>query len=400
MKKITIIGSFILFSISIVGQVPKSTVEGNNKFAFELFHKLKPDRHSKNLIFSPFSVSSVLAMTYAGARNETQSEMSRTLHFSLKQNNVNSDFDTLLKKITINRGSVQLTIANSLWAQKDSKFLDSYFNLIKSYYKAELQNVDFVNSDEREKTRLMINKWVENKTNNKIKDIMKPGILDDYSSLVLVNAIYFSGKWAIPFNRENTLRDTFHLTAKKSIETPFMKNTLKLKYFENDKLQSVEIPYMGNKITMIIVLPKIKTGVEELDKSITYISYKQMLDSMKNETVELTMPKFQMTSYFQLEHILKNMGMKISFSENADFSGMTGDSTLSIDRVIHKAFIDISEEGNEIPPSKVVAMGPSASPQNRQAKTFLADHPFLFLIKDEETGSILFMGKINKPELK
>lgn len=398
MKTIIINALVILFSVPLFGQDINTTVKGNSKFAFELYKILKDDKPDENLFFSPFSISAALAMTYAGARNETESEMSKTLHFSLDQTKFHSDFSSLLKKITNQGTGKQLCIANSLWAQKNYVFRDDYFNLVKIKYGAGLENVDFIDNAEREKARIKINAWVESKTNDKIKEILKQGILDDQSRLVLVNAIYFLGKWNSPFNKEQTRKDIFHSTSGNDIESYFMNNTLRLKYFEDETSQAIEIPYEENKFSMILILPKSDSDLEAVDRSINYDKYVQLSESLKDETVELSIPKFKTTQELLLKETLTKLGMSISFSDLADFSAMTGYKNLKIDKVIHKAFIDVTEEGTEAAAATAVIMT-RKSVQTIQNKLFKADHPFLFIIKETETGSILFMGKVINPNM-
>lgn len=398
MKTILINAFIILFSVSLFGQDLHTTVKGNSKFAFDLYKNLADEKQNENLFFSPFSISAALAMTYAGARDETQSEMSKTLHFSLDQTKMHADFSSLLNKIIYKNDSSQLSIANSLWAQKDYVFLEDYFNLIKLKYDAFIENVDFRDNAEREKARIKINDWVERKTNDKIKEILKPGMLDSHSRLVLVNAIYFLGKWNDPFNKEQTRKDIFHSTSTNDIESLFMNNSLSLKYFEDETLQTIEIPYEKNKFSMIIILPKSDSETEAVQKSISYDKYIQISESMKNERVELSIPKFKTKCELLLKETFSKSGMTISFSDSADFSGMTGHTDLKIDDVIHQAFIDVKEEGTEAAAATAV-MTRTMSMQPTQNKIFKADHPFMFIIKETETGSILFMGKIINPNI-
>ncbi len=397
MKTIIINSFIILFTVSLFGQGINTTVEGNSKFAFELYKKLKEEKQNENLFFSPFSISSALAMTYAGSKEETQLEISKTLSFSLDQNKIHSDFNSLLEKLTYSKDSTQLCIANSLWAQKDYLFLEDYFNLLKTKYNAGLENVDFIDTAEREKTRIKINEWVESKTNDKIKEILKRDImLNENSRLVLVNAIYFLGKWNTPFNKEQTQKNIFYSTLNTKIESFFMNKTLSLKYFEDETLQTIEIPYKENKFSMIIILPKSNSAIENIEKTISYDKYLQILNTMNNEMVELSIPKFKTTCELILKNTLKNLGMTISFSDFADFSGITGRKDLKIGDVIHKAFIDVNEEGTEAAAATVVTFD-YKSAHITPVKIFKADHPFMFIIKETETGSILFMGKVINP---
>jgi serpin B len=386
---------FLLLSLTSTGQDLTSTVKGNNTFAFDLYAKLKSERRSENLFFSPFSISSALAMTYAGARTETEIQMSKTLHFPLDQPMLHNSFNALIKKTEQKKDGIQLNIANSLWAQKDYKFLNDYFSLVKNKYSTSLEYVDFIDSEEREKARLKINSWVEGKTNDKIKELIKPDVLDAFSRLVLVNAIYFLGKWETEFKKEFTKLNSFFISPGKEIQVPFMKQTTDLKYFEDEKIQAVEIPYKGNTTSMVIILPRENKELERLEQTINNKKYLTILNSLSEKKVELTFPKFKTTKKFELKKTLADMGMPVAFSDDADFSGMTGQAELKNANVIHKAFVEVSEEGTEAAAATAVIM--TLKEMKQENNIFKADHPFLFFIKDNETEGILFMGKIMNP---
>ncbi|MFH1319744.1 MAG: serpin family protein [Bacteroidota bacterium] len=386
------------FTYSILAQDINETVTGNTQFAFELFSELKTDKKDENLFFSPFSISSALAMTYGGARNRTEKQMSKTLHFNLDQKLLHSNFKKLLDGLDKqNQEGLQIDIANSLWAQKDYTFLDEFFELSKTCYGSGLKYVNFTENKEREKARLEINEWVENNTNNKIKDLIQPGILNGLTRLVLVNAIYFNGQWAYQFDKKLTKKMPFYTSVKTQIKTGFMNRKADLKYFENDNLQVIELPYTANKTSMVIFLPKDIEGINELENSFNYETYSNNINSLQTETVVLSIPKFKTMDKFGLAPTLSDMGMPIAFRGRANFSGMTGKRDLFIAKVIHKAFIEVSEEGTEAAAATAVIMQKKAIINPVPQKVFKADHPFIFVIKDNETGSILFMGKIVNP---
>jgi len=338
-------------------------------------------------------------MTYAGARTETALQISQTLNFTQNEK-FHSDYKNILDRLNNGtEGKIRLNIANGLWAQKDYKFLDSYFDIAKSNYNSELKNVDFTDNAEREATRKDINAWVEQKTNDKIKDLLSQGDLTSMTRMVLVNAIYFYGDWAEPFGKQATHPKNFTLMDGNQIMVQFMNQKERFNYFEDVKIQAIEIPYKDNKASMVIFLPIKKNGITEFEKSFDYKYYQDIIAALQSTEVRLSLPKFQTTCKFNLGTTLSRMGMPLAFSANADFSGMTGKKDLCISEVIHQAFIDVTERGTEAAAATAVIMKETAIRKPDEPKIFNADHPFIFIIKDNATGSILFMGQIMKPEI-
>lgn len=387
----------ILFPFMVSANNPQEIVDGNNKFAFKLFHEMK-SRPDQNLFYSPFSISTALSMTYAGARSETALQMRETMNFP-KGETFHSDFKQLLDGLNEGTGDkIILNIANGLWAQKDFEFLDSYFDLVKSNYHSELKNVDFKDELARENTRNEINTWVEKKTNDKIKDLLSQGDLDRFSRLVLVNAIYFYGEWDNPFKKQGTEPKEFFISDQKSLRIPFMNQHARYNYYEDATIKAIEIPYKDNKASMVIFLPNDKKGLAEFEKVFDYKYYEGIIGTLKFNEVRLSVPKFKTTSKFYLGTTLSKMGMPLAFNpREADFSGMTGNRDLYISEVIHQAFINVDEMGTEAAAATAVVMKMESAAPSPDIKNFIADHPFLFLIKDNTTGSVLFMGRIQKP---
>lgn len=377
---------------------PQGVVEGNNRFAFKLFHQVQGGT-TGNQFYSPFSISTALAMVYAGARNETALQMSQTLNFD-PSDKFHSDYKHLLGELHEGtEGKIKLNIANGLWAQKDFKFFDAYFDLVKSNYNSELKNVDFTDDSEREATRNEINAWVEKNTNNRIRNILSQRDLNALTRLVLVNAIYFYGDWATPFKKERTKTKDFTLIDGTKDTVPFMNQVGRYNYYEDSKIQAIEIPYNDNKASMVIFLPNTTDGIAEIGKALDYKYYQEIIGSLQSTDVRLSLPKFKMDFRFEMGNTLSQMGMPLAFSQGgADFSGMTGNRDLCISKVIHQAFIKVDEKGTEAAAATVVTMERTMAPQHVEPKIFNADHPFIFLIKDNITGGILFMGKIMKPE--
>lgn len=371
----------------------KTVTEGNTAFALELYAKLK--EKEGNLFLSPHSISTALAMTYAGARGDTAREMAGALHFALGQKELHPAFARLEAQLKAaqEKGGIELSVANSLWAQKDFDFLEEFLDLTKKNYGAGVHHVDFKTACEA--ARKEINLWVEQKTREKIKDLIKPGVLNAITRLVLVNAIYFKGDWASQFKKDLTKEASFRLSPEKSVSVPMMNQKQEVGYAENDEMQIIELPYVGNDLSMIVLLPRKVDGLDELENALTAAKLREWTGSLGKKEVIVFLPKFKMTSQFSLEQVLATMGMRDAFSAKADFSGMDGRKDLFISAVIHKAFVDVSEEGTEAAAATAVVMRLTAAPV--PAPEFRADHPFLFMIRHNPSGSILFLGRVVNP---
>jgi len=404
MKKFSLIFTIIIFAIINIScyaqSIDTAIANNNNIFAFKLYNELKAEKPDQNLFFSPFSISTALAMTYAGARGETEKQISQTLCFSINQNTFHENFSSLINEIEKDTvGGTKLTIANSLWAQKDFKFLYSFFDLVEKHYDAILKNVDFRNYAEREKARKELNSWVEQKTNDKIKELVKEKDIDEYTRLILVNAIYFKSTWEKAFDSTRTKKDElFNVSSNNTVKVDMMHNNeARVKYYENEEMQVVEIPYKNDSLSMVIFLPKKMDGINEFEKSLNNETYLKTLKSLLPNDIDLYIPKFTTKFDFKLDSALKNMGMPIAFdASKADFSGMTGRKDLYISHVLHQAYINVNESGTEATAATAVIMNMTSALM--YPKVFKADHSFIYLIKDNATGSILFMGKIMNPK--
>jgi serpin B len=372
----------------------KKTVTGNTTFALDLYSELSEQKN--NLFFSPYSISTALALTYAGARGVTEQQIAEVLSFSEDQEEVHSSFGQLQEKLNAEqeKGDVQLTIANALWVEKNYSLLRDFLDLTNKHYKASLNSVDFITIPE--KVRIQINKWVEEKTNNKIQDLIQPGLITPLTRLVLTNAIYFKGNWARPFEERATQDDPFWLTRDKSVTVPLMRRMANFRYGKNDILQLLELPYAGNNLSMLILLPNEIDGLPSIEAALTEENLAFWLKLLKKREVRLFLPKFKMTSEFSLAGKLGAMGMPDAFTTKADFSGMTGNKELFINAVVHKAFVDVNEKGTEAAAATGVVMTLSAV-ETPPPPEFRADHPFLFLIRHNPSGSILFMGRVINP---
>jgi serpin B len=371
--------------------------EANNEFALSLYKKTGTDE--ENVVFSPYSITSALAVTYAGARGKTAREMAEVLWFPENQALFHPAYKAFTDSILltgIEKGT-ELKIANALWVQEDYKLKQEFLDLAESCYRAKAENVNFKLPEELEKTRLKINKWVEDATNNKIRDLIAQGVLKEVTRLVITNAVWFNGNWVRPFDSSNTSPAIFHINTEKSISADFMHQKTDVGYYDDADIQAIEIPYKGGKKSMMIILPKETDGWELISRVLTSERLKLISRGMQVKEVQIAIPKFSFESQFNLKETLIMLGMKESFSNFADFSGMTDANDLKIDEVIHKAFIEVNESGTEAAAATAVIMILKSALGTETIK-FTADHPFIYLINDKTTGGIVFMGRLVNPE--
>lgn len=387
------------FSLAHADAPPRDTrevVAGNTGFAVDLFDKLR--MREGNLFFSPYSISTALAMTCGGARGETEKQMAQTLHFNLPADELPPAFAALGAELNVvqQKGQVQLTTANSLWPQKGYAMLPAYLALCQKYYGTAITPVDY--SGHTEAARKTINDWVEAKTNRKIVELLKPGMVASSTRLVLVNAIYFKGNWASQFESRLTANEPFHVTSEKSVAVPLMRQTYDYRYAEFPDLQILELPYAGDDLSMLVLLPRKVDGLGNLEAELTVQNLTSWTLNLPSQKVVVFLPKFKATSEFLLKGTLAELGMSDAFSRQADFSGMDGRKDFFIGDVIHKAFVEVNEEGTEAAAATAVGMFGSAAPtHSKPVPVFRADHPFLFLIRDNRNGSILFLGRVTDP---
>ena len=287
---------------------------------------------------------------------------------------------------------VEVRIANRLWGQSGYKFLPAYLQLTKDRYGADLGEVDFIHQTEA--ARKAINSWVEAQTKDKIKDLIQSGVLSSDTRLVLTNAIYFKGKWDSQFEKSATKNLPFHLATDSKIDVPMMFQKHEFKYGKSDDLLILELPYIGKDLSMIVLLPNETNGLQSLETKLTPANLEKWTSALHEQEVLVYLPKFTMASQFSLNDVLQSLGMRAAFSPEADFSGMDGKKDLYLSAVVHKAFVDVKEEGTEAAAATGVVVETTAV---RCPTTFRADHPFVFLIRDGKTGSILFMGRLVSP---
>ena len=378
-----------------VGTPVDWAVRGNTAFALSLYQKLSSTEG--NLFLSPFSISTALAMTFAGARGNTAREMAAALHFSVEGEELHSAFAGLKRNLleAKREGGVRLKVANALWPQQGYPFLPEYLALLERYYGTTATPVDYARATEQ--ARQTINQWVERETEQKIKDLIPSGILNPLTRLVLTNGIYFKGDWASQFKKSATRDAPFYGSRGSSINVPMMTQQHRFRYGERDDLQILELPYAGKELSLVVLLPRRVDGLPELERALTPEGLADWTGRLREQEVVAFLPKFKVISQFRVDAALKALGMGDAFSpERADFAGMDGKPHwLYIGAVLHKAFVDVNEEGTEAAAATGVVVGITSA--RVQPPMFRADHPFVFLIRDNQTGSILFMGRVVDP---
>jgi serpin B len=370
-----------------------SVIEANNQLALELYNQFKDEE--ENIFFSPYSISTALAMTYEGARGQTAQEMQSVFHFPEEDSVRRPAMAAVYNQINQEDSKYQLNTANALWAQEDYPFLNEYINLIDQYYGGRATNLDFIR--EAEKSRKTINDRVAQQTKDKILDLIPAGVLNELTRLVLTNAIYFKGQWLTQFDEKDTQEEDFRVGPEKTIKIPMMSLTngeTEFDYLETEELQILEMPYNGEELSMLVLLPK-EDDLAALEESLNLDNLNQWREMLNQQPVNVFMPKFTFETKYFLKQDLQEMGMPTAFSMQADFSGMDGTKDLFISKVIHQAFVEVNEEGTEAAAATAVvielkSVGPSVA-------VFRADHPFIFLIQDSQSGNILFLGRVNNP---
>jgi serpin B len=374
-------------------------VAGNSAFALDLYQMLAKEGE-ENLFFSPYSISLALAMCYAGARGETEQQMAEVLHFALSQSQLHPAFNQLDLELGQRGANAQgkdgqgfrLNIVNATWAQDGYPFTIEYLDILAENYGAGLRTLDF--SKDPEAARKTINGWVSDQTEERIKDLIPQGVINAVTRLVLTNAIYFNAAWANPFDEQRTTDGAFYLLNGSEVMVPMMQQQASFGYTERSGLQVIEMPYDGRELSMVVLLPPTGT-LESLEAELDVQEIDAILGELRYQEVALTMPKFKVESAFGLAKTLQSMGMTDAFSDNADLSGMDGTTDLFIQDVVHKAFVDVDEAGTEAAAATAVIVGLKAMPQ--QPVTMTIDRPFVFFIRDIQTGTVLFVGRIVDP---
>lgn len=368
-------------------------VEGNNEFALDLFRVLQTEEG--NLFFSPYSISMALAMAYAGARGSTATEIAETLHLSLSQDRLHAAFNDLSLKLARraaeSQGEFKLTVANSFWGQKGHPFLTDFLDVLSVNYGVGMHLVDFAKTPEA--CRRAINDWVSEETSGKIKDLLAPGMVSSLTRLVLANAIYLKALWPVPFPKELTTERPFYLLDGREVRVPTMETWLITNYMEGDGYRGASLPLTGY-CSMVVFVPD-ATRYEEFERSLDARALQRLLKSGEMRSVHLFLPKFEYSSEFAMGRVLSALGMGSAFSSAADFSGIDGTRDLWISDVVHKACVGVDELGVEAAGATATVW--ATSPPPPPPAELRVDRPFIFILRDWRTGTILFLGRVVNP---
>ncbi|XP_057554435.1 serpin B3-like isoform X3 [Hippopotamus amphibius kiboko] len=388
-----------------------SLSEANAHFAIDLFKQIRRSKE-ENIFYSPFSITSALAMTSLGARGQTASEIEKVLHFNEitgntrggatrdpveKSGNVHHQFQNLLTELKKPRDAYELKVANRLYAEKEFPFLQGYMDNVRKFYLAAVESADFVHA--AEESRKMINSWVESQTNKKIKDLFPKNSFSTDTVLVLVNAVYFKGQWKQKFEKKNTVEETFWLNkdTRKSVQMMKQTNLFNFTSLEDMQVKILEIPYKGKELSMVVLLPDEVDGLQKLEDQLTAEKLIEWTSpqNMKEGLVDLQLPRFKVEESYDLKATLGALGMVAAFSpQDADFSGMSGGRDLVVSKVVHKSVVEVNEEGTEAAAATGIEI---IGRSGRIPVTFHCDHPFLFFIKHNKTNTILFYGRVSSP---
>lgn len=375
----------------------EALAKNNNVFSFNLYQQLSA--LEGNIFFSPYSIRTALAMTYAGARGNTAAQMKTALSLTLEDNALNKAFADSINALNTGSGcSYEMNIANSLWVEKTHTFLQSFIDMNRETYDAGLEQVDFIHASES--ARIKINTWVEEQTRQKIRNLIPPNGVNAGTRLALVNAVYFKGRWNEEFDKKLTRTEPFYCNGGRIVEAPLMtfSDAESLPFFAGDGMKIIELDYFGGGVSMIILLPDTADGLSAIENRLDEGLLATWLGSMQKRRVSVHLPRFSMS--WGAENIsphLQALGMQDAFIKGAaDFSGIDGTRDMLISSVFHKAFVDVNEEGTEAAAATGVMVGVTSMPP--PPEIFRADHPFIFLIREKPTGVILFMGRLTEPE--
>ncbi len=365
-------------------------ISASNAFAFDLYKQLSTK--AGNVFFSPYSITVALAMTYEGARGWTATEMEKVLRLP-KDASLRRDF--FAKDLEAFNAGADARIANAFWTQKDYAFLPAYTEIMRKSYRADAFGADFKKAAGA--ARLEINKWTSGQTNGRIKDLFPENSLNSLTRLVLVDAVYFKGKWKTQFDKSLTAEAEFFPRPDAKVKVNMMKRTgegAEFNYFQTMDIQVLELPYKNSGLSMLIILPA-EGGLKKLEKELSPVKLDYWRKGLYNTRVDVFLPRFSLNDRYSLPGTLAKMGMPRAFTDQADFSGMDGSKNLYIQQVVHQGFVEVNEEGTEAAAATGVAMGLKSMPM--PAPQFRANRPFIFLIQESATGKIVFMGRVEKP---
>ena len=373
----------------------KALAEGNNAFALDLYKKLAGAKPG-NLIVSPFSVTSALGMAYAGARGDTATEMANTLHFTLPPDRLHPALGGVTRWLQSDgrRQAYEMSIANALWTQKDLAISPEFRDVLTKSYGSASHEADFVN--DREAARLAINRDVETQTRQRVKDLLQPGDLKVITRVVLTNAVYFRGTWKDQFDKSQTRDGDFETAPGVKVTVPMMSRTKgKLLAHSNSAFTAVELPYNSGRFAMTFLLPTKRHGLQEVERNLTAASLAEALKGLTATEWEIVVPRFKFESRTDMGELLRDLGMRVAFTDAADFTAITPDDRLRIDKVVHLATVEVDEEGTVAAAATAVTVVATSYHEPHRVRL---DQPFLFLIRDTVAGNIVFVGRYAGPK--
>ena len=366
----------------------------NNKFAFEMFSNLTGEKQ-ENTFFSPHSITSAFAMVFEGAKGKTREEIRSVFHFLKDDKNRRESTQEILLELNKPDKKYILRSANALWVQDDFPILKEFGEVAKKYYLVTTENLDFKTNTEG--SRQKINMWIEEKTNGKIKDALTYGSVGSWTLAVITNAVYFFGRWSSQFDAKLTKNSDFKISKQKTVKVPMMNLREYFHYTSKDDLQILQVPYEGDDLSMLVLLPK-NNDLRSLEKKLSATNFNKWKDGLMQKRVQVYLPKFTLDTGYQLASSLAKMGISFAFNhKKANFEGISGGKDLFVSDVIHRVFIEVDEKGTEAAAATVMVMIPTGRSRIEPPEIFRADHPFIFLIVNDKTGMILFMGKVVNP---
>ena len=394
LTQVTTTNVFVIEGENSLDVTPQTIIDANNNFAIDFYSKVaqSAEYQDKNVFYSPLSISIAFALVLEGARGQTAEEIRNVFQLPQDDQSRRTVYAALQGDLNDNQGNYTLSTANALWIKEGYNLTEDYVRMARESYQSEVVSVEIPS----EEARTMINEWVESKTNDKIKDLIPQGVLNDLTRLVITNAIYFKGTWVTEIDEKDTQDAEFHVSSGTTAQVPMMNlQEAHFRYAENDLLQILELPYQGKKVSMLIILAKDQDDIAVVEQTLSTENLQSWKEGLRNVTVNVSIPKFKVQADYSLGKVLSEMGMPTAFSPNsADLSGITTEEKLYIQAALHKAFVEVNEEGTEAAAATAVVVGTESV---HVYPTFRADHPFIFIIHDSDTGNILFLGRVANP---
>ncbi|MEQ9626130.1 serpin family protein [Coleofasciculus chthonoplastes] len=367
-------------------------VEANTKFGFKLFSEILQENSNNNVFISPTSIAIALAMTYNGASGETQAAMANALELQgMSLSEVNQANEALKTTLENADSDIQLSIANSLWAKQDISFKPDFLRRNQEFYDTQVTNLDFANPE----AKRVINNWVKENTNGKIPQIISE--IQPNDILFLINAIYFKGNWMEQFDKDKTVERPFYLVDGTQKEHPMMSQSGEYQYYEDDTVKAISLPYGKGRLSFYVFLPRENISLDTFEQQLTPEKWQQWMNRFGKRDGSIVLPRFKLEYEIQLNKALKALGMDVAFDRRADFSNMTEEDVL-INQVKHKTFVEVNEEGTEAAAATSVGMVLTSAAIPQTPFEMVVDRPFFCAIRDNQTGTILFMGSIREPK--